>query len=286
MVRTAFRSPSGVLQGDPEQHGEVGGPDPTATHGKFLAAAAGTHINTPTRTTASRPQGWLRHQYYTPIASEPVVTIVDMYADREDSTTWWSPISDIEGTRFVISSYWFGHNTYAPWAGSPIVDADGIFRRPLILGPEPGNPNSGEFYAIPASSPWRLKTDEWYSVAIRQTVDGYSVWVRDSQTIGVNGWAQNSIYDGITGASDPSDTQGAFAGELFESDWLQLLPGVADDPGTSVVEGYGVSTNLDALVHPSTTDMTGSVVSPHGAYPLYADGIDSVFTGVVVSSHR
>ena len=53
------------------------------------------------------------------------------------------------------------------------------------------------------------------------------MWVRDSSTIGVCGFEQDSAADGFPG--DPS--RGAFAGEIFAQDWLQIFPGLADDPG-------------------------------------------------------
>ncbi|MFG0258615.1 MAG: hypothetical protein ACF8GE_11995 [Phycisphaerales bacterium JB043] len=262
----------GVLDGDPDQHGEVGGPDPLGVHGKFLAAAAGTHAHAPSPGLGSRLQGWLSHKFYAPRASEPVVTIVDIYADREDSATWFAPLSEVEGNVFVVSSYWFG---YTFESLSVLADDDHVMRRPLIVGPAQSDPPLGSFYVHPKSSPWRLKTDEWFSIAVRQTVDSFSVWVRDSQTIGVNGWEQNSLFDGVTGASDPGDTMGAFAGEIFESDWLQLIPGVEDDPGTAVIEGYGVAANKDTLTHPSFIDLSGSVAVPRASYPGYPNGIDA-----------
>ncbi|MFG0258613.1 MAG: hypothetical protein ACF8GE_11985, partial [Phycisphaerales bacterium JB043] len=88
---------------------------------------------------------------------------------------------------------------------------------------------------------------------------------RDSTTIGVNGFPQNSIYDGVTGGADPGNTQGAFAGEIFESDWLQLVPGMDDDPATAGVgeiEGYGISHNDFFQDYPTKFDVSGSWTGP------------------------
>ncbi|MFG0258616.1 MAG: hypothetical protein ACF8GE_12000 [Phycisphaerales bacterium JB043] len=267
----------GVLDGDPDQHGEVGGPDPLGVHGKFLAAAAGSMATQAPLDFGSRLQGWLTHKFYLPSIDEPVVTIVDIYADREDSSTWYSPLSEIEGNLFAMSSYWFGY-TFSQNAS--LADPDNVIRRPMILAYDstPEIPGTGEFYVHPASSPWRAKTDEWFSIAIRQTYDGYSYWVRDSQTIGVNGFEQDSLYDGITGVDDPSGTRGAFAGEIFESDWLQLTPGVDDDPSTSVIEGYGVSRTAFGKPHLTTVDSTGSSAAPNiSAFQNFpAVGIDAI----------
>ncbi|MFG0258617.1 MAG: hypothetical protein ACF8GE_12005 [Phycisphaerales bacterium JB043] len=246
----------GVLDGDPDQHGEVGGPDPLGLHGKFVAAAAGSHTNQAARDTTGRLDGWLTAKFFAPRAQAPVVTIVDLYLDREDSSVWYSPISETEGNFFALSSFWLGH---ASAEFSFLADSDNIIRRPFILGH--GSPDGPKFYVHPESSPWRIKTDEWFSVALRMTVDSYSVWVRDSQTIPLCGFEQNSIYDGLTGDDDPNDTRGAFAGELFESEWLQLLPGVDDDPLTSSIEGWGRSHNDFLQTYHQKFDQTGSLVS-------------------------
>ncbi|MFG0258614.1 MAG: hypothetical protein ACF8GE_11990 [Phycisphaerales bacterium JB043] len=249
-------STEGVLDGDPDQHGEVGGPDPLGLHGKFLAAAAGTHAHGAPLDFGSRLEGWLSAKFFVPTPDTPVVTVVDMYFDRPDSSMWYSPLSETEGNFFVVSSYWFGY-TFGTF--SVLADPDNVIRRPLVLGPKPGEANTGQFYVHPSSSPWRLKTDEWFSVAIRQAVDSHSVWVRDSQTIPLCGFEQNSLYDGLTGGSDPGNTRGAFAGEIFESEWLQLIPGMDDDPGTTPIEGWGPAHNDFFQDHPQLFDSSGNL---------------------------
>jgi hypothetical protein len=248
----------GWLEGDKDQHGEVGGPDPGLVNGNFLWSAAGTSATQP-YSTGSRTQGWLQSTFYAPTTSTPVVTMVDMYHDRVDSGMWWAPLSQTEGNFFVLSSYWFGY-TYSVFAD--LADPDNVLRRPFVLGPRPGDPNTGNFFVPPASSPWRIKTDEWFTVGIRQAIDSYSIWIQDSDTVGVNGFEQNSIYDGISGGADPGNTQGAFAGEIFETDWLQIIPGVADDGGTAVVEGYGSANNQFGQFYTVQTDGSGSPAGP------------------------
>jgi hypothetical protein len=252
----------GSFSTDLGQHGVAGGPDPGGIYGKFVNAAAGSHTTQPGRSLGSRPEGWLTAKFFAPTASTPTVMIVDMYHDREDSSLWYSPLSETEGNFFVISSYWMG---YTFFTFTVLADPDNVIRRPLVLGPKPGDPNFGKFYVHPGGGWSGSKMHEWFNVAVRQTTDGYCIFVRDSETIGVNGFPQNSIHDNISGGADPGGTQGAFAGEIFAADWLQIVPGVADDPATTgpnSVEGYGISVNDFFQNYPSQFDSTGAPTGP------------------------
>jgi hypothetical protein len=260
---------------DYSQHGEIGGPDPLGLHGKFVAAAAGSMATQP-HTGGSRLEGWLTHKFYAPTPTVPVTVLVDVYQDRAESAFWYAPLSETEGNLFVTSIFFFGYDFSFDGCSFIIDPFCHIIDRPLILGASPGNPSVGIMFLHPRSSPWRLKTDEWISIGIRLAADSYSFWVRDSSTIGVNGFVQNSIYDGIIGNDDPGNTKGAFAGEVFESDWLQIQPGVDDDSGTPIIEGYGTSSGqlLNAVIADVVIDNSGSPAGIRIA--TSANGIDAL----------
>ncbi|MFG0256530.1 MAG: hypothetical protein ACF8GE_01365, partial [Phycisphaerales bacterium JB043] len=156
----------GSFSGDIDQHGIAGGPDPGALYGKFINAAAGSHTTQAALDFGSRLEGWLTAKFFAPTATQPVTMIVDVYHDRLDSSMWYSPLSETEGNFFVISSYWGGY-TYGTF--TVLADPDNVIRRPLILGPKPGDPNFGKFYVHPSSSPWRIQKKEWFNIAVRQS---------------------------------------------------------------------------------------------------------------------
>jgi len=142
---------------------------------------------------------------------------------------------------------------------------NGVLDRMLVFV---RNPFVNRFYAAP--EPHRTPVRSWFTVGIRRTTDRqFSVWVRDGTTIGVYGFEQDSIHDAFPG--DP--TRGAFVGEIFERDWLQVYPGVQDDLATPLIEGHGPAKTETGLAAIVLFDDTGS---PTGLNEQLAVGVDAV----------
>jgi hypothetical protein len=245
-----------------DRQGVVGGPDPNGDRSQFFASPRGT-IEPQAYLEGGFFAGRLRHDYYAPTVDEPVITVMDYYLDDLTTFVWWRPVSFLEGG--IVTNVFLGgidYSYYCPFFGG----CPSVSDRVIVLGPKVGGQNEGDFFVAP--EPHRIAEREWLQVAVRQGVDSFSVWVRDATTIGVNGFAQDSIYDAFPG--DP--TRGAFAGEVLADGWLQIFPGVADDPNTPVVEGYGRAENLLAQDAELITDATGS---PAGRR-LFTAGVDGV----------
>ena len=229
-----------------DRHGVTGGPDPTGERSQFFASPRGTIdpqaiIDGGSILFAARTG----HYQYMPLVDEPTIQMIDLYLDDITTLVWVRPYSTIISGSIFLGGYDFQYFT-------PFVNSDSVVDRIVTLGPEPGQQNTGVWFG--ASDPHRIQEREWITVAIRSGIGSYSVWVRDSTTVGVNGFEQDSMYDGFPG--DP--TRGAFAGEPFADGWLQVFPGVDDDPGTTVVEGYGAAYNRLDQAPTAHLDTTGS----------------------------
>jgi len=243
------------------RQGVEGGPDPLGLRSQFFASPRGT-IGTQPELTGNLFVARLNHELYAPTPDEPVTIITDMYLDDITTFVWWRPVNFTAGC--IVTNVFMGGFDFQYFG--PFVNSDSVADRLIVLGPRPGSMSGGEFFGAP--DPHRIAEREWFQVAIRMSVDSFSVWVRDSSTIGVNGFEQDSIYDGDPG--DPS--QGAFAGEVLASDWLQVFPGVEDDPGTGAIEGNGPAFNLFGQFPEVFLDSTGSP----GGDVLFKGGVDAL----------
>jgi len=245
---------------DFDRHGVLGGPDSTGSRSRFLAAPRGT-IDPQALITGNSFMARVNHPLRVPSDEQPLTILLDFYLDDISTFTWFRPASFTEG--FIVTSVFMGGFDFVYF--QPFVNEDNIADRLIILGPKPGG-FDGEFFG--AADPHRIVEREWFTIGIRLATDSFSVWVRDTSTIGVNGFEQDSIYDAFPG--DPA--RGAFAGEIFAQDWLQFFPGVDDDPATASVEGAGAAFNAFNQLAQQITDDTGSPAAP----PLFARSIDAL----------
>jgi len=212
-----------------DRHGVAGGPDPNGVRGQFFASPRGTIEPQAIQDFGLLAAG-IRHDLFTPTADAPVTVLLDLYLDDITTFVWWRPINFAEGG--LITNVFMGGINVAGLTS--FTNEEGVLDRFIVLGRDPIDEVEDARFFV-AADPHRIVEREWFQLAIRLTGVGDSVWVRDSSTIGVNGFAQDSIYDGFPG----DDARGAFAGEILASDWLQIFPGVEDDPNTAVVEGKG-----------------------------------------------
>jgi hypothetical protein len=247
-----------------DRQGVTGGPDPSGARGQFLAISRGTIDPQPLIESAVFAAR-LDHRLVAPAGDRPVIIVMDLYLDNLRTFTWIRPASFAQG--LIVTSVLLGGVVECPF----IDCIDPVADRVITLGSDPSNPSSGVYFETVGDH--RIREREWFQVAIRMTTDSLSMWVRDSTTIGVNGFEQDSIYDAFPG--DP--TRGAFAGEILATDWLQVYPGVDDDPATTSVEGQGASMtkNYDPLdTEPALqiTDITGSPAGP----AMFATSIDAL----------
>jgi hypothetical protein len=248
-----------------DRQGVAGGPDPGAAQGQFLAMPRGT-IDPQPIIEGSVFSATLAHTRMEPVGDRPITILMDVYLDDLRTFAWIRPRSQQEG---IVTDIFLGG--FEPCIFLP-CDVPLIADRVIVLGTDPSNPGSGAFFETVGDH--RIREREWFQLAIRMTTDSLSMWVRDSTTIGVNGFEQDSIYDAYPG--DPA--RGAFAGEILATDWLQVYPGVDDDPATTLVEGQGTSMSLSFEDPPNSeaalqiTDVTGSPAGP----ALYASGVDTL----------
>jgi len=229
-----------------DRQGVAGGPDPSGSRSRFFVSPRGTIEPQP-----AEPLGVMlarrSHALRAPDASKPLVILCDFYLDEITTLAWFRPVSNFEN--LIHTSVFMGGSDGGAFF-SAFVNDDGVLDRMLVFV---RNQFVNRFYAAP--EPHRTPVRSWFTVGIRRTTDRqFSVWVRDGTTIGVYGFEQDSIHDAFPG--DP--TRGAFVGEIFERDWLQVYPGVQDDLATPLIEGHGpakTETGLDAIV---LFDDTGS----------------------------
>jgi len=244
-----------------DRHGVEGGPDPDGLRANFFANPRGTVSEQPDRTAGGFFDGRLAHQFYSPTADEPLTIVIDMYLDDITTFVWWRPMSFTCGC--IVTNIFMGGFDFNYFA--PFISPENIVDRFIVLGHKPGTRSAGEFFG--AAPGHTIAERQWFQVAVRLSVDSYSVWVRDSSTIGVNGFEQDSIFDGFPG----DDTRGAFAGEIFAQDWLQFFPGVEDDPNTNAVEGNGTAHSTSNQEAEVFLDASGA---PAGL-PLFAGSVDA-----------
>jgi len=263
--------PAGVGQ---NQHGVVGGPDPAGERSAFFTSPRGS-ISTQPELTGNFFQARLNHALFAPTANTPVITVADYYLDSIDTFVWWRPVSFTEG--FIVTNVFLGGFDFQYFG--PFVNNQNIADRFIILGPKPGSFSEGEFFG--AADPHRIQTQEWINVALRQAADSFSVWVRDSTTdtalgapddFGFQDTSGISDTDGIDWDGNANPGEGPFAGEIFETGWLQFFPGVEDDIDTPVIEGNGTSFNLFNQSPTILTDGSGSPAAP----TLFSFGVDAL----------
>jgi hypothetical protein len=250
-------NPAGIGE---DRHGVVGGPDPTGERGQFFASPRGTIESQPLL-----EGGFFiarsNHALYLPRLDEPVIAMLDVYHDSLDTTLYWRPVGTLISTSVFLGGYQFADDFAPPFRTSSIFD------KVVMLGMRPGRLDEGGFFAN--ADPFGLNEGEWQTVAIRFGIGSYSVWMRNTTTVGVYGFEQDSIYDGFPG--DP--TRGAFAGEPLATDWIQVFPGLEDDPATTLVEGDGPAFSTENLTAEWHLDVTGS---PAGRQLFYPSGIGSL----------
>ena len=249
-----------------DRQGVAGGPDPSGARGQLLALPRGT-IEPQPLLESNVFIARLGHARIAPAGARPITILMDVYLDNLDTFVWIRPVGLLDG--FIVTNIFLGgleECLFLP------CDVPQIADRVIVLGTDPSDPGSGAFFETVGDH--RIREREWFQVAIRMTTDSLSMWVRDSTTIGVNGFEQDSIYDAFPG--DPS--RGAFAGEFLATDWLQVYPGVDDDPATTRVEGQGASMTknfedpLDTEPALQITDITGSPAGP----ALFASSVDTL----------
>jgi len=243
-----------------DRQGVVGGPDPDGLRGQFLAFPRGTIE--PQSEPGSFFAARFGHPPFAPTLDEPATVVFDMYLDDISNFVMYRPYSNANGV--IIMLMLMGGFDFHYFL--PFVNEDFIVDRFIVLGRQPGAVRQfAEFFG--AADPHRVAEREWFQIAVRLTADSFSVWTRDSTTIGVHGFEQDSMYDGAPG----DDARGAFAGEIFAQDWLQVFPGVEDDPSTTLVEGNGPATTLEDLEADVLLDAGGS---PAGR-SMFANVVDA-----------
>ena len=243
-----------------DRHGVAGGPDPLGLRSRFFVSPRGTIEPQPIEPLGVK-FAQRSHALRAPDFSTPLVILCDIYLDDITTLSWFRPVSFFEN--LVHTGVFMGG--YGDGDFAPFVNGDGVLDRTVVFV---RNNLVSRFYAAP--EPHRTPVRSWFTVGVRRTSDRqFSVWVRDETTVGVYGFEQDSIHDDFPG--DPS--RGAFVGEIFERDWLQVYPGVEDDPATAPIEGLGHAKNsvgIDAIVF---FDNTGS---PTGLNSNLAVGVDGV----------
>jgi len=247
-----------------DRHGVAGGPDPAGARSRFFVSPRGSIEPQSLLRGTIQTQAQIRHKSLEPTADSAVAIVMDIYLDDIETVLWVRPISFKYGC-ITAAAILGGHML----SGVPnVTGADGVAKQFVTIGRPTRESASAELFR--SASGHTLIEREWMQVGVRLTGDSLSLWVRDSSTIGVYGFEQDSMYDGHPG--DP--TRGAFAGEIFEQDWLQVFPGLTDDPATASVEGIGPAVGEFLSEVEVFLDGTGS---PAGA-PFFAGkaGVDAV----------
>lgn len=223
---------------DDTQHGVAGGPDPSGDRSFFMAVPRGTIATQPVITGNLTP-GQLFHALYAPTADTPVVVTQDLYMNAIDTFTWFRPA---QRGGFILTNMFIGGYDFEYFA--PFTTA-GIITHPIMLGIKPGSFDEGEFFGANLTGP-SVPTEEWVNLAFRLTAQTASVWIRHSGTVGTHGFEDTSTITDTDGIDwdNTGDNTAPFAGEIFETGWLQWYPGVEDDGDTTLIEGHGRSFNL------------------------------------------
>lgn len=225
-----------------DQQGVAGGPDPSGSFSRFLASPRGSvqSIVAAAYNTSYEYIGRLSHAYYRPTNQRPLVVVFDMYRDKLD-TAFQLRLSNLGGPYAAF----FNLGGYDVSGQFDFENSDGVFDRPYFPAVNPNDPDQTAWFVAGSHV---IKTDEWFSVALRIANDSYSIWIRDSETIGAYGFTDDSssLYPGDT-SNVPGDGLTPFAGEIFEQGWAQIFPGLQDDPATPLIEGSGSALTQDGF---------------------------------------
>lgn len=159
--------------------------------------------------------------------ARPVIVCQDWWFADGEYGDCWSPSSTLEG--FIVSRV-----CMLGYGSSPngLTEPDAKMLRPQVLGASLGF-DLADFFSPPTDPApglptFHTKTGEWFSVAMRLSLDSIEWFVRDSGTDGSKG----ILID------DARDLP------FFETGWASIFPGedagfVSDSGGVATWRGYG-----------------------------------------------
>ncbi len=188
----------------------------------------------------------------------------DRYLLDASTVSWISALSFEDGR--VVDRIFFGGTNPVSNQLIPFLNESGILDTFAVLGPLSGTFDVGQFFAPPGNEEvLPFPTGEWFSlmsvvVEDEAGVVGSGVFIKTQATI----------------AADVLDPRVA-AGVIRTPDdeavgWLNIYPGIEDDPATDEVEGIG-------LARSAFGEPTVLVGAHQMAQLLFSDSIDGIQFG-------
>ena len=164
-------------------------------------------------------------------SAAPIVLSTDWHLLDATTSQWWSPTSLLEGCS--ADRVFFG-GTEIGGLLAAFENAQGVLDRIVGLSRSAGNPFgiSGACYSAPESPLAPFPVGQWFSLMEMCTVGpdglmGQSLWLKTAETV-ANGFLDPRLASGLLTPND-GDPLG----------WVNLIPGIDDDPMTPQIEGLG-----------------------------------------------
>lgn len=177
----------------------------------------------------------MNYLYYTvvPTPQQPIIVTDDWYIQSDETSQWWSPVSYLEGC--VMDRVFFGGTRLGGALGS-FENEDEILDRFVSLGVLEGNPSIGQFYAAPRDPNFPFPVQRWFQISETLSVSsagrvGRGLWIKTPDSI-ANGFLDPRMANGDLTPSD-----------LDPTGWVNIHPGIEDDPMTAMREGIGLARN-------------------------------------------
>ena len=184
--------------------------------------------------------------------SQPMALTNDWYLQSAGTSQWWSPVSFVAGG--TPDRVFFG-GTHIGGVFTPFENQSGVLDTFVSLGAFPGDSNfEYGFYAPPRDPAVPFPVGQWFELMEMFTASldgqsGRSLWIKTQDTVA------NGFLDPRMASGDLVPTDNNPAG------WLNIFPGIADDPNTSEREGVGLAHNQYGQEAP-TRGHLGQAVSP------------------------
>ncbi len=175
-----------------------------------------------------------RYDTLTTSPAQPIILTDDWYLQSAETNQWWQPTSFVEGC--VMDRVFFG-GTDLGGTISFFENEANILDRFVSLGVLEGNFSIGQFYSAPRDPNLPFPVQEWFQLSHTLSISdsgrvGRGVWIKTPDSI-ANGFLDPRMADGDIVPSDMDPTG-----------WVNIHPGLEDDPKTPMREGIGVATNI------------------------------------------
>ncbi len=167
-----------------------------------------------------------------PAVGQAMVYTDDWYLPSAATAQWWSPTSFIEGG--LIDRAHFGGTRLGGVLGA-FENDDEILDRVVSIGIPENAPTTGAFFSAPRDGEFGLPIGEWFQLSSIMTLSasgclGYGLWMKTADSV-------------ANGFLDPRMASGdVFPSDLDPAGWVNIYPGISDDPKTAVREGVGRAT--------------------------------------------